>query len=143
LKKNALLSYRKLCYTAFAEQGMCITMPQSFQPDEKNSIIVRVVDDAILGYDAHSSTTMIPAESTSFNSDEQMKPTRGSPLAVESTMSTHPREDIRPTQQIPPDAIVLSINKPSKRNSTGIVGRESAESFRKKYKNLMDFLQIE
>ena len=148
LKKNSLISFRKLKYEAFAQEGLCINASQTFQSDENNSIIVKVMDDSILGHDAHASTRVVPSESKSSNSDER-KPTRGSPSPVESklvSMWTHgkPKGDVVKSTQMPPDAVILSTKKPqSKRNSSGIAGRDDADAFRKKYKNLMDFLQIE
>lgn len=148
LKKNALLAYRKLRYTVFSQEGMCINMPQTFEPDEKNAIIVRIVDDAVLGHDAQTSVRLVPAESKSFNSDEQrIKPARESPAPVESKLDScamQPKAS-RPIQT-PPDELVLSSNKKSsKRNQSRslAISRETPETFRKKYKNLMDFLQME
>lgn len=147
LKQNLLISFRKLKYDAFAQEGLCINVSQTFQSDDNNSIIVKVIDDSILGHDAHASTRIVPSESKSSNSDER-KPIRGSPSPVESKLvsmwTQKPKGDVVKSAQMPPDAVILSTKKPpSKRKSSGIAGREDADAFRKKYKNLMDFLQIE
>lgn len=146
LNNNSLISFRKLRYDAFAHEGLCINVAQTFQSDENNSIIVKVVDDSILGHDAHAATRVVPSESKSSNSDER-KPIRGSPSPVESNLvsmwTQKPKGDVVKSTHMPPDAVILSTKKSSKRNSSGIAGRDDADAFRKKYKNLMDFLQIQ
>lgn len=140
LKKNMLLSYRKLRYSAFAHQGLCINLAQNLILDDNNAIVVKIIDDTILGHDAHASIRLTPSESKSSHGDESKR----SPSPVQSKLQAKTAQD--DVKHIPPDAVLFSSKKVSKRTQPAndmLQGQDNAAAFRKKYKNLMDFLQIE
>lgn len=157
--KSTLLSYRTVRYAVFFQEGISINLPQSFVPDTKNSIIVKVIDDTVLGHDIQISVSMTPSESLSSHSDDPKilpgRAGRNSPSPVQSKLDSIYSKartgkcESRPSP-VTPDALIKSNNDKvsssslkRSRDTFGAGPGADVETFKKKYKNLMNFLQIE
>ena len=162
LKGDVVRIYRKFSYSVFAGAGFSIDMKKNFVLDDKNSLIIKVVDPLIHGHDVHIAVNMTPSESNSSNEDSR----RASPTSIHSKLNMKPksvkREQIpiadaestpkaaqtqyidltstpaEPIESGPPEGAGSKRVQP--RNIMKTISPEDVERFKKRYKSMFDFL---
>jgi hypothetical protein len=161
LKGDVVHIYRKVSYSVFEGAGFPIYMKKKFDVDDKNSLIIKVIDSLIHGHDVHIAVSMTPSESNSTDEDSQ----RVSPRCIQSKLNMKPKTEkgeqiLTEASDSPPKAAQVQYidltstqadhieSAPPGTDSKRVqpqhtiknISPEDVERFRKRYKSMFDFL---